>query len=346
MHSRLGNAAWLLPLLFWPAPPVTHSARAAEIEWAQEARNRAIGIVSFELGREGAQTFHGWLSQQGFTNLRHLTAEEIERGELNRVELLIVPSAPHVPSAIWKKLPEFHARGGHLLFEGVPLATGHSGSGKFVPGIGPDLHLFYESDHLPGLGPSGQRVTLRAHRDLGNPIPLMPRTLISEGGGWRSIQTWVRRYKGNSQGALEFRDDIEFVPFAFYSNSDQLLAQQAVMVRHHCRLFNEASTIFVDISATKNPSFRLLNRKSGPAVLSTLVQLAFARLPGERSEEEYATLLALKTSISKLRDRLVEGEYLSRDLLLLSSHVTPDMAAPTALASLDTVSRRDSRPAG
>jgi hypothetical protein len=205
VRAKLSRALFLCAslLVLVISPP---QAQGLDLPEAPELR---VGIASFESARRRAETFRSWLEERGFSRVDLLSVGEVQDGGLDGVDLLIVPRAAEVPLELWRHLPEYHARGGHLLFEGVPLTTGRWGSSKFEPGIGPDLHLFYEREHLPGLPENGKRSTLRAHGDLESTVAFEPRTLQGRGGGRRSIQKWVRRYKSNSTGQIEFRDDIE-----------------------------------------------------------------------------------------------------------------------------------------
>jgi hypothetical protein len=298
----------------------------------------SVGIATFGPAKRRVKTFRHWLEEGGVGRVHVLSLEDVHGGGLDGVDLLIVPRAADLPLELWRHLPEYHARGGHLLFEGVPLATGHLGSEKFVPGIGPDLHLYYEQGHLPGLPGDRQTVTLRAHESLEAQLAFEPRTLRGEGGARRSIQKWVRRYERDTTGQIEFRDDIEFTPFAFYDVRGRPVAQQAVLVRHHCRLFNGASTIFVDLSVPERVDHGLLDRSDGPEILSVLVRLAFARLPGERAERDYEAFLELKAVLSELRDRFVEAEYLARDIDFLLTNGAEVPRAPGTQARFRSLS--------
>lgn len=279
-----------------------------------------VAVAGFR-GAEGrAELFLGWLRGHGF-DARLVNEADARAGRLSGVDLLVVPNSRELPPSFWTLLPPFHAGGGHLIFEGVPLRTGQRGSDKFVPGIGPDLHLYFETGEHPGL-PDAGNVELRS-AEAGLPLfPGLPRTVEARGNGARSIQTFVHRYSRDVTGRREFREDLVRVPFGFFDPQGGFLAQQAVLVRHHCRHFRGVTTGFVDVTQGESSGHALLTSDAGAQVLNQLVRQAVAPFPGERSSSEYSQLSRLKVGLDELRREVVETEYVWRDLLLLARHAS------------------------
>ncbi len=335
MRRAAPQAGVLLLVLLACAPRVS-----AGIEDTASLR---IAVASFDGAEERAETLRVWLHGEG---LPATVVDEARAagGGLEALDLLVVPRSRDLPVSYWRLLPPRHAEGLDLLFEGVPLRTGHNGAEKFVPGLGPDLHLYFETGELPGL-PKRGRVELRAAEPRLPAIADLPRRVGVAGGGTRSIQAWVHRYSRDTTGNRAYREDLRRVPFGFFTDDGKLLAQQAVLVRHHCRVFDGATTGFVDVTHPDRRGHTLLEGRGAATVLAGLVRQMSAPFPEERGADDYAQLSRLKEALESLRTDLVRAEYAWRDLALLARHAEAPTAAaleaelarnlPAALAILD-----------
>lgn len=314
------------------AGPVSLSAVAAEPPTLRRAESGSprIGVATFAKSVARSEQLEDWLRDEGF-DVEPVAESRLGEGALEGLDLLVVPRAPDLPPTYWAHLPPAHAKGLHLLFEGVPLKTGRFGASKFEPGLGPDLHLYYETGELPGLPARGAlqlRPTSAGAAGLG-----LPRALVAEGGGTRSIQKIVHRYKRDTTGNRAYREDLVHVPFAIFDEEGELRSQQAVLVRHHCRVFRGATTAFVDITRPQQEGYALLAGAAGSRILASLVRQALGPFPGERSQSEYDGLHALKEGLETLRQELVRAEYAFRDLVVLAEH---GQQGPAVLAGLET----------
>jgi len=182
---------------------------------------------------------------------------------------------------------------------------------------------------MRGLHGDLREVALRSHDRLRGLIDFS-RAVKPQGGGDRSIQPVV--YRHGSAGILlrrTYRNCLVFNPFHF-SDGKEIVAQQAVMIRHHCSVLNGGTTAFVDVTDPQKEGYRLLDGKDGAEILAAMVQLSKSRFAGEFRPHVYDTWIALKDQLSVLKDRYVESVYLDQALWFLSENLGAERPDPEA----------------
>ncbi|MCJ8328665.1 MAG: beta-galactosidase [Lentisphaeria bacterium] len=297
-----------------------------------------VGVYSSSYNKARAAKFISWLKGKDFEMAKKISTDEIITGGIldpKNVDVLIMPDAKQIPLKVWQKIPPYIAKGGHIIFDGVPkialtgeddkwtefpIAYASTLSWAYNEGPGTDLHCYYELNKLRGLWRTIDKPLLRSDIRLKKLIefsrPYKPR-----GGGTRSIQPVVFRH-GSAKMLLKrtYRNCMTFNPF-FFSDGDELLAQQAVMVRHHCSVLNGGTTSFVDITNPKAQGFRLLTDADGPKILAAMVRLSKGTWPGEMKPHVYETYITLKDQLSYLKDRYIESTYLDQSITFLATNL-------------------------
>jgi hypothetical protein len=133
-------------------------------------------------------------------------------------------------------------------------------------------------------------------------LPGFPEKLDFPGQQWRSASVSLNRYMNAGTG---FQDEI-MAPLYQIEEKDArgntVTTGPVWIIRHHCRRFNGSTAIVIQnrVWANYSNSMPVFSRPEGDVIIKGLINLCFARLPGEKTASYYEKKIALKDASSEI----------------------------------------------
>ncbi|MDD3953591.1 MAG: beta-galactosidase [Lentisphaeria bacterium] len=294
------------------------------------AEPQQCAVFSWANNQDAVQSILSDLQQCGEAAIL-VTLPEIAK--LSQCDLLLLPAAEETPLVLWQVfIPEFLARGGHLITDGHPERTLQEKDGKWVEApawiipLAGAAHCVadFASFNYKGFNNNYAPITLKQDDGSKKVSPFEPIELT--GIRWasgRSLHKCQWRLTSTlSPGKMEFHDCQDVSPIEIIDSAGNAVAQHTALVRHWCDFFPGSTVVCADIAATlsKNPSLKLLHTDQGPKYLKYLITLCRSKLPSDPTPEYYQNLKKLKKQITAMKDRYTEAIYLQRDLIFHSEN--------------------------